>query len=119
MNEYTFEENFGYEPTQDEKNIAMLSHVLTLFAGFIPPLVIYILKKDESEYIREHAVESLNFQITVMIYAIISAFLIIVLIGILFLVVLGFFFLITVIVATVKASEGDFYEYPFNIRLMK
>ena len=119
--DHTFEEGFPYEhePTQDEKNIAMLSHVLTLFAGFIPPLVIYVLKKDDSEYIRELAVESLNFQISLIFYAILCCFLMIVLIGFVLIFVLGIFALIVIIVATVKASEGTYYDYPFCIRLMK
>ena len=55
-------------PTQDEKNIALLCHVLTLVAWFVAPLVIFLIKKDESEYIRSHAAESLNFQLSIFLY---------------------------------------------------
>ena len=54
-------------PTSDEKTMAILSHVLCLVAGFIAPLIIYLVKKDESAYVKEHAKESLNFQITMFI----------------------------------------------------
>lgn len=54
-------------PTSDEKTMALLSHVLTLVAGFVAPLIIYLLKKDQSTFIADHARESLNFQITICI----------------------------------------------------
>jgi uncharacterized protein len=106
-------------PTSDEKTMGILSHILCLAAGFIAPLVIYLIKKDESPFVREHAKESLNFQITLFILYIISFFLIFIFIGILMMVVLGIGALVLIIVATVKASEGKLYRYPFNIRLIK
>src|SRR5438045_1785285 len=54
-------------PSNDEKTMAILSHVLTFVAGFLAPLIIYLIKKDESAFISAHAKESLNFQITVSI----------------------------------------------------
>ena len=68
-------------PSSDEKTLAILSHILTIVSSFIAPLIIYLLKKDESPYVREHAKESLNFQITVFI---ICAILFVTIIGILF-----------------------------------
>ena len=59
-----YQESEHLQPTADEKNIALLAHILTIFVGFIAPLVIYLVKKDESEFVRENAVESLNFQIS-------------------------------------------------------
>ncbi len=106
-------------PTSDEKTMGILSHILCLVAGFIAPLVIYLIKKDESAFVREHAKESLNFQITLIIFYIISFILIFVFIGILMMVALGLVALILIIVATIKASEGKLYRYPFNIRLIK
>lgn len=106
-------------PTSDEKTMAILSHILTLVAGFIAPLVIYLVKKDESAYVREHAKESLNFQITMIILSIISGILVILLIGILLLWLIWLADLVLVIVATIKASENKMYRYPFNIRLIK
>jgi len=106
-------------PTSDKKTMGILSHILCLVAGFIAPLVIYLVKKDESPYVREHAKESLNFQITLLIFYIISFFLIFIFIGILMMVALGIGALVLIIVATIKASEGKLYRYPFNIRLIK
>lgn len=106
-------------PTSDEKTMGILSHILCLVAGFIAPLVIYLVKKDESAYVREHAKESLNFQITMFICYFVSWILVFVFIGIFLLIALGLAYLVLIIVATIKASEGKMYRYPFNFRLIK
>ena len=106
-------------PTADEKTLAILSHILTIVSSFIAPLIIYLVKKDDSPYVAEHAKESLNFQITMFILYIISAILIIVLIGILLIWLLSIANLVLVIVATIKASENKMYRYPVNFRLLK
>jgi uncharacterized protein len=103
-------------PSSDEKTLAILSHILTIVSSFIAPLIIYLLKKDESPYVRDHAKESLNFQITVFI---ICAILFVTIIGILFIWVVSIANLILVIIATIKASENKMYRYPFNFRLIK
>jgi uncharacterized Tic20 family protein len=106
-------------PSQDERTMALLSHILTLLSMFLAPLIIYLIKKDESSFVAEHAKESLNFQITVGIGYIICFVLMLVLIGVFLLAVLGLVSFILVIVATIKASEGKLYKYPFNLRLIK
>jgi uncharacterized Tic20 family protein len=105
-----------YAPTSDERTFAILSHILTLVAPIIAPLIIYFIKKDESKYVAYHAKESLNFQITVMIAAFV---LLITIIGILLLWIVAIGALVLVIIATIKASEGKLYKYPLSIRLIK
>jgi len=103
-------------PTSDERTLAILCHILTLFFWLFPPLIIYLVKKNESEFVTAHAKESLNFQITIGIIGIV---LFLTIIGILLLWVLGIVALVFVIVATVKASENKLYRYPMTIRLIK
>lgn len=105
-----------YTPTDDKQVLALLSHLLALFFWIFPPLIIYLIKKDESAFVREHAKESLNFQITMAIIAIVLALTIV---GILLLWVVGILVLVFVIVATVKASDKKLYRYPMTIRLIK
>lgn len=105
-----------YTPTSDERTLAILCHILTVFFWLIPPLVIYLIKKNESTFVADHAKESLNFQITMSIVALV---LIISIIGLLLLWVLGVVVLVLVIVATIKASENKVYRYPFTWRLIK
>lgn len=103
-------------PSSDEKTLGLLAHLITFLSTFIGPLIIYLIKKDESSFVREHAVESLNFQITI---AIITIILFITVIGILLLWAVGIITVVLVIVATIRASEGKLYRYPFSIRLIK
>jgi uncharacterized Tic20 family protein len=110
------EVNPSYIPTSDEKTLAILAHVLTLVAPILAPLVIYLIKKDESKYVAHHAKESLNFQITVMIVII---GLLITVIGILLIWIIAIAAFVLVIIATIRASEGILYKYPFSLRIIK
>jgi uncharacterized Tic20 family protein len=111
------EEQPPYQPTSDERILAILSHILTLLGSFIPPLIIYLFKKDESKYVADHALESLNFQITLIICGFISLLLIIVLIGFLLMWFLSIAALVLVIVASIRASDNKLYRYPVNFRI--
>src|SRR3954447_1980323 len=106
----------AYIPTSDEKTLALLSHILTLVAPILAPLVIYLVKKDESQFVTFHAKESLNFQITFIILVI---GLFITIIGAFIVWLVGIAAVVLVVVATIKASEGKLYRYPFTIRLIK
>lgn len=103
-------------PESEEKTLAILSHVLTLVAPLLAPLIIYLVKKNESAFVEAHAKESLNFQITVILVCII---LVITIVGMLLLWIVGILSLALVIVATIKASEGKLYKYPVNFRFIK
>ena len=103
-------------PTSDEKTMALLCHVLTFIAPILAPLIIWLIKKDESTFIAYHAKESLNFQITVVIICIL---LVISIVGLLIVWLVGIFSVVLVVIATIKASEGKLYKYPFSIRMVK
>jgi len=109
----------GYVPTSEERTMAILSHVLCVVVWLFPPLIIYLIKKDESAYVTAHAKESLNFQITVAIFSLICLVLSLILIGILLFWVLWIVAIVFEIMATLKASEGKLYKYPLSIRLIK
>jgi len=114
--------NWGSSRTtvsENERLLAILSHVLTFVAGFLAPLIIYLIKKDESAYVEAHAKESLNFQITLAIAYVIGFITLILIIGVLILSIVGILHFVLVIIATVKAADNKFYRYPFNIRIIK
>jgi glycerate dehydrogenase len=105
---------------------AMLSHLsaLTLFVGIpfgnlLGPLLVWLLKRNEYPLVDEHGKESLNFQLSMTIYALFAALLIIVLIGIPLLVALAVIDAVLVVIASIKASNGEAYRYPLTIRLIK
>jgi uncharacterized Tic20 family protein len=108
----------GYPPNSDEKLWSWLSHASFFVLGLIGPLIIMLVKGNESPFIRRHAVEALNFHISVLIYCIVSFVLIFVLIGIVTLIATFVFALIVTILAIIKAANGEEYRYPLNIRMV-
>lgn len=105
--------------TDNERILGVLSHVLTFVAWIFAPLIIYLLKQDESEFVKIHAKESMNFQLTIMLYYFIAFLTLILLIGILLFVIIGIFHVILVIVATIRAADEQLYRYPFTIRFIQ
>lgn len=114
----------GRELTTDETLWSMLAHLGgALFAGgwlgWLPPLIVMLTKGNESPYTRYHAVEALNFQITVLIGLIVSAVLTFVLIGFLTWFLVWVAAVILGIMAGIAANKGETYKYPFALRLVK
>lgn len=106
-------------PSSDDKIWIILSHLsLVIGVGFLLPLVVYFVKKEESPITAEHAKEALNFHISVYLYALISFVLCFVLIGIPLLILVAAGSFVLAIVACIKASEGQLYRYPLTIRLI-
>jgi uncharacterized Tic20 family protein len=105
-------------PTQDSKNIAILTWIGTLFFGFIPSLIVYLIKKDDA-YVQTQAKEALNWSITAVIGYAISFILTFVLIGILGFFALGLCHLVFCIMGAVACSNGKDFVLPFAIRLIK
>jgi uncharacterized Tic20 family protein len=107
-----------------ERTWGMLGHLLALCGYVIPfghvvgPLVVYLVKKDESAFVAANAKEALNFQISVTIYLIVAAVLILVVVGIFLIVAIGIAALVFTIVASIKANEGRIYRYPLTIRFI-
>ena len=103
----------------------MLCHVLALsglvipFGSIIGPLVMWLLKKDQYAFVNDQGKESLNFQITVLIAMAVAFVLVFVLIGFILLPLIGIAALVMVIMASVAASNGKSYRYPFTLRLIK
>lgn len=114
-----------YAVSREERTWGMLSHLLALvgytvipFGNIIAPLVVWLVKKDESQFVADQAKESLNFQISLMIYAIVSGILILVVVGIFLLIALYIAGIVLTVIATIKANNGEAYRYPFTIRLV-
>ena len=104
---------------KDDRTFGMLAHLLGLFTGFVGPLVIWLVKKDESPFVDDQGKEALNFQICMTIGIVVSYFAMALFIGCLTFPALLVANLVLSIMATVKANEGVVYRYPFNIRLIK
>ena len=105
--------------SSDSRMMGMLCHLLGLFTCFIGPLIIWLIKKDEDDFVDNQGKEALNFQITVLIAAIISGILIAVCVGVFMLTAVQIVNLVLCIVASVKSNSGVAYRYPICIRFIK
>ena len=97
---------------------ALVGFLVPVAGHIIGPLIVWLAKRQDSPEIDAHGKESMNFQISMLIWNAIAAILIIVLIGIPILILLHILNIIFVIVASIQASEGKLYRYPLAIRLI-
>jgi uncharacterized protein len=112
--------------SRDVRTWNVLCHATALAGFFVPwaghilgPLIVWLAKRNDSTEIDENGKESLNFQISMLIYNVIAGVLCLVLIGFVILAILHILNLVLVIVASIQTSEGKFYRYPITIRLIK
>ena len=103
----------------DDRTMALVAHLGQIFGGFIVPLIVYLVKKDQSAFVKHHAEEALNFAITTAIAMLVCVMLMFVLVGFLLLPILIIGHLVFVILAAVAANRGEWYRYPINLRLVK
>ena len=111
----------GPPPDKDSKTMGMLAHLLSIFTGFIGPLVIWLVKKDTSPFVDDQGKEALNFQLTLLIAYIVAFIIACVSLGFLFFapLVVWIVALVFAIMATMQANNGVAYRYPINIRMIK
>jgi hypothetical protein len=106
----------------DEKTMGMLSHILGAVTSFVGPLIIWMIKKDESPFVNDQGKEALNFQITVVIGYVVAMILSFVpLVGCVTVILfpaLGIASLVFGILGGLDANKGKPYRYPFALRLI-
>lgn len=112
--------------SSEHRTWAMIAHLATLsgyvglpFGWILGPLIVYLVKKDESPFVATHAKEALNMGISATIYLLVSIPLMFILIGILTAAVVSIAAIVLAIIAGIKANEGRNYRYPYIIRFVK
>jgi len=106
-----------------ERNWAVLAHLGSFLAawvalGLLAPLTVLLLKGKESDFVRRHAVESLNFQINALVYTVVFALSMLLVIGFVLLPLYGLFYLACVVLGSFRASDGRDFRYPLTIRFV-
>ncbi|ERR1051325_2540294 len=111
--------------TSQIRNWCVLCHAAALLGFFfhflghlLGPLIVWLIKRGDSPEIDAAGKESLNFQISMLIYDIIAGILCLVLIGIPILIALWILNTVFVVIASIKTSEGQIYRYPLTIRFL-
>jgi uncharacterized Tic20 family protein len=109
------------ELSETERNWAMLCH-LSAFAGFffpfgsiIGPLICWLTRKDESLWVDRNGKSSLNFELSILLYLVLSIPLCIIIVGIPIVIFLVILKVICIIIASVRASKGEEFKYPITI----
>ena len=103
----------------EEKGWALGAHLGVLIAGFLAPLIVWLVFKGRGPFLEHHAKESLNFQITVLIATFVCIITAFILVGFVLLLFLLPWMVIMPIIAAVKANSGEWYRYPLTLRLVK
>ena len=116
----------GAAPTESERTWGMLAHlaglgglIVPLIGNVVVPLLVWHSWRDRSAFVGEQALESLNFNISVSLGAVVCGLLTLVFIGFLLGMALFIAWLALTLIAAIRASEGVSYRYPFSLRLVK
>ncbi|MCF6314644.1 MAG: DUF4870 domain-containing protein [Verrucomicrobiales bacterium] len=113
----------GKLSVKEDKTFGMLSHLLGAFTAFVGPLIIWMIKKEDSPFVEDQGKEALNFQITITIAYVVATIL-----GMIpFVACLTFMLypaiwvvgVVFAIMGCLKANEGELYRYPYTLRLIK
>ncbi|MFZ0161565.1 MAG: DUF4870 domain-containing protein [Kineosporiaceae bacterium] len=107
-----------------ERNWAVGAHLSGFIAawlalGFLGPLTVLLVAGNSSAYVRRHAIEAVNFNLSVLIYAAVSTALLFVLVGFLLLPLVGLLYAVASVLGAVAASRGAEFRYPLSIRFLK
>ncbi len=114
----------GGDVTPEEANWGVAAALLA-FAGYVVPLgniagpaAVWLAKRDESDFVEHHAREALNFQISITLYMLVASALMFVLIGFVLAPLILIFDVVVIIIAALRASRGELYDYPLCLRLV-
>jgi uncharacterized protein len=105
--------------TEDDRLFAMLLYLLSIPFAILGPLVIWLIKRDTSEFVDYHGKQYFNFLISFTIYMVGSWILMLVLIGFLLAFAVGIAALVLTIIAAVKAYQGERWQFPLTIQFIK
>ncbi|PQA58897.1 DUF4870 domain-containing protein [Siphonobacter curvatus] len=111
----------------DARTWAMLAHLSSIVASFLGglsflgPLIVWLIYRERSTYVDYHGKEALNFQILMSI-AFVGCIILGILtcgVGLIILPVVAVLDIVFVVIAAIKANNGEYYQYPFNWRIVK
>ncbi|GAA0432901.1 DUF4870 domain-containing protein [Lentibacillus halophilus] len=104
---------------KDERMFAMLIYLISIFFPVLGPLLIWLFKRDESDFVDYHGKEYFNFLISFTVYSIISGILVLLVIGFILLPIIIILAFVFTIIALLKANNGVRYRIPLVFRIIK
>ncbi len=100
-------------------HLSAFAGVIIPFGNLLGPLFVWLWKRDEDPLVEDQGRESLNFQISILLYSLVAGILTLIFVGFILLIALGLFAAIQVIIAAIQADKGNKYRYPLCIRFIK
>ena len=100
-------------------HLIALSGIIIPFGSILGPVILWVIKKNDDPFIDDQGKESINFQITLLIALLVCILLALVVIGFFLMIALGIYAIVMVVIASMKANEGEAYRYPYCIRFIK
>ena len=107
--------------SETERNWAMFCHLSAFaafffpFGGIIGPLICWLSRKDESAWVNENGKASMNFQLSILLYIVLTIPLCFIFVGIPIVIFLGTLRIVCIIIASIKSSKGERFKYPLAI----
>lgn len=111
--------SYDKEIPLNDRIFAAAIWICSFFTAFIGPILIWLIKKDDSEFINQHGKEYFNLLISFFIYYVIAIILSIILIGVIVALVLAVLQVVFTIIAAIKAFDGEVYHIPFVFHFFK
>jgi uncharacterized Tic20 family protein len=120
---YMVKEPSGQQPRKsadDERTTAMMCHLMGLLFGILGCLVVWLIKKDESEFVDDQGKEAVNFHLSLLIYVLVTIPVIFVTcgVGVVLTLAVAIFGWVMGIIAAIAANKGERYRYPLTIRMI-
>ncbi|GAB3711045.1 DUF4870 domain-containing protein [Nocardiopsis oceani] len=107
------------QANQEERTFALLTHLSGIILGFVVPLVMYLIKKDESPFLRDQAAQALNFQLLLLIGYVIAIPLSFIFIGTILSFALWVCAIVFGIMGGMASNRGEWYRYPVDVGWVK
>ncbi|MBM7716375.1 DUF4870 domain-containing protein [Siminovitchia sp. FSL H7-0308] len=105
--------------SSNERTLATAIYVTSFFSALIGPLIIWLIKKEDSAFIDFHGKEYLNFFISYTVYSIVASLMMFILIGFILVPIIAILYIVFTIIAAVKAYNGEIYRIPLVFRILK
>ena len=101
----------------DAASVAAVMHIAGMFFGFVPGLVVYLMKSDDP-FLRHHSAQAINLHVTSLLGFLVAAVLIFVLIGFFLFFAIIFGALLVQVVAAMAAKRGEYYQIPLTLQIV-
>lgn len=107
------------DTTDDDRLFGMLIYLTSFFASFFAPLIIWLIKRENSPFVDKIGKDYLNFFISYTIWGLVASLLCLILVGFILIPILAILAFVFTVIGAIKAYNGETYLPPLSIRMIK